>query len=90
LEARGRPEASSTCSSLSSTSNVYVEELQRACRSTPIVGGFISPKRWGEALPLDAWVPGEDIIPVCKSVLEAYRDLGTRATARRRHDVAHR
>jgi ferredoxin-nitrite reductase len=23
-----------------------------------LVGGFISPKRWGEALPLDAWVPG--------------------------------
>jgi hypothetical protein len=43
-----------------------------------LVGGFISPKRWGEALPLDAWVPGDDIIPVCKAVLEAYRDLGTR------------
>jgi ferredoxin-nitrite reductase len=54
------------------------------------MGRFISPKHWGEALLLDAWVPGEDIIPVCKSVLEAYRDLGTRATARRRHDVAHR
>uniref|UniRef100_A0A0E0CRW7 Ferredoxin--nitrite reductase, chloroplastic n=1 Tax=Oryza meridionalis TaxID=40149 RepID=A0A0E0CRW7_9ORYZ len=36
------------------------------------------PKRWEEALPLDAWVPGDDIIPVCKAVLEAYRDLGTR------------
>uniref|UniRef100_A0A453PQ89 Ferredoxin--nitrite reductase, chloroplastic n=1 Tax=Aegilops tauschii subsp. strangulata TaxID=200361 RepID=A0A453PQ89_AEGTS len=43
-----------------------------------LVGGFISPKRWGEALPLDAWVPGDDIIPVCKAVLEAFRDLGTR------------
>ncbi|KAL5207901.1 hypothetical protein ABZP36_032336 [Zizania latifolia] len=43
-----------------------------------LVGGFISPKRWAEALPLDAWVPGDDIIPVCKAVLEAYRDLGTR------------
>lgn len=43
-----------------------------------LVGGFISPKRWGEALPLDAWVPGDDIVPVCKAVLEAYRDLGTR------------
>ncbi|XP_052161750.1 ferredoxin--nitrite reductase, chloroplastic isoform X1 [Oryza glaberrima] len=43
-----------------------------------LVGGFISPKRWEEALPLDAWVPGDDIIPVCKAVLEAYRDLGTR------------
>lgn len=43
-----------------------------------LVGGFISPKRWGEALPLDAWVPGDDIIPACKAVLEAFRDLGTR------------
>ncbi|KAL5211654.1 hypothetical protein ABZP36_022501 [Zizania latifolia] len=43
-----------------------------------LVGGFISPKRWAEALPLDAWVPGDDVIPVCKAVLEAYRDLGTR------------
>nr|CAB3502653.1 unnamed protein product [Digitaria exilis] len=43
-----------------------------------LVGGFISPKRWGEALPLDAWVPGDDIIPVCKAILEAFRDLGNR------------
>lgn len=43
-----------------------------------LVGGFFSPKRCAEAVPLDAWVPGEDIIPVCKAVLEAYRDLGTR------------
>jgi len=42
------------------------------------VGGFISPKRWGEALPLDAWVPGDDVIPVCQAILEAYRDLGNR------------
>ncbi|KAI7986977.1 hypothetical protein LOK49_LG14G01808 [Camellia lanceoleosa] len=31
-----------------------------------------------EAVPLDAWVPADDVIPVCKAVLEAYRDLGTR------------
>nr|UJH94655.1 ferredoxin-nitrite reductase [Spirodela polyrhiza] len=43
-----------------------------------LVGGFISPKRWAEAVPLDAWVPGEDVVPVCRAVLEAYRDLGTR------------
>ncbi|KAG2654261.1 ferredoxin--nitrite reductase, chloroplastic-like [Panicum virgatum] len=43
-----------------------------------LVGGFISPKRWGEALPLDAWVPGDDVIPVCQAILEAYRDLGNR------------
>lgn len=43
-----------------------------------LVGGFFSPKRCAEAIPLDAWVPEEDVIPVCKAILEAYRDLGTR------------
>ncbi|PWZ28633.1 Ferredoxin--nitrite reductase, chloroplastic [Zea mays] len=43
-----------------------------------LVGGFISPKRWAEALPLDAWVAGDDVVPVCKAILEAYRDLGSR------------
>ncbi|KAF9622540.1 hypothetical protein IFM89_031944 [Coptis chinensis] len=43
-----------------------------------LVGGFFSPKRCAEAVPLDAWVPEEDVIPVCKAILEAYRDLGTR------------
>ncbi|KAK6946112.1 Nitrite/sulphite reductase 4Fe-4S domain [Dillenia turbinata] len=43
-----------------------------------LVGGFFSAKRCAEAIPLDAWVPADDVIPVCKAVLEAYRDLGTR------------
>ncbi|KAJ6810853.1 ferredoxin--nitrite reductase, chloroplastic [Iris pallida] len=43
-----------------------------------LVGGFFSPKRCAEAVPLDAWVPGEDVVPVCKAILEAYRDLGSR------------
>ncbi|KAA8536200.1 hypothetical protein F0562_028678 [Nyssa sinensis] len=43
-----------------------------------LVGGFFSPKRCAEAIPLDAWVPADDVIQVCKAVLEAYRDLGTR------------
>ncbi|CAL9041739.1 ferredoxin--nitrite reductase, chloroplastic [Musa acuminata AAA Group] len=43
-----------------------------------LVGGFFSPKRCAEAVPLDAWVPSDDVIPVCKAILEAYRDLGTR------------
>lgn len=43
-----------------------------------LVGGFFSPKRCAEAIPLDAWVPAEDVILSCKAVLEAYRDLGTR------------
>ncbi|EHA8586725.1 ferredoxin--nitrite reductase, chloroplastic [Cocos nucifera] len=43
-----------------------------------LVGGFFSPKRCAEAVPLDAWVPADDVVPVCKAVLEAYRDLGSR------------
>ncbi|XP_068641682.1 ferredoxin--nitrite reductase, chloroplastic [Aristolochia californica] len=43
-----------------------------------LVGGFFSPKRCEEAIPLDAWVPGDDVLPLCKAILEAYRDLGTR------------
>ncbi|KAK9096930.1 hypothetical protein Sjap_022427 [Stephania japonica] len=43
-----------------------------------LVGGFFSPKRCAEAIPLDAWIPADDILPVCKAVLEAYRDLGSR------------
>ncbi|XP_034681758.1 ferredoxin--nitrite reductase, chloroplastic [Vitis riparia] len=43
-----------------------------------LVGGFFSPKRCADAIPLDAWVPADDVVPVCQAVLEAYRDLGTR------------
>ncbi|KAI4295653.1 hypothetical protein L6164_035674 [Bauhinia variegata] len=43
-----------------------------------LVGGFFSPKRCEEAIPLDAWVSADDVIPLCKAVLEAYRDLGYR------------
>uniref|UniRef100_A0A7N0T0Z6 Ferredoxin--nitrite reductase, chloroplastic n=2 Tax=Kalanchoe fedtschenkoi TaxID=63787 RepID=A0A7N0T0Z6_KALFE len=43
-----------------------------------LVGGFFSPKRCEEAIPLDAWVAGDDVVPLCKAVLEAYRDLGSR------------
>ncbi|KAK4437885.1 Ferredoxin--nitrite reductase, chloroplastic [Sesamum alatum] len=43
-----------------------------------LVGGFFSMKRCAEAIPLDAWVPGDDILPVCKAILEAFRDLGAR------------
>ncbi|BAT74977.1 hypothetical protein LR48_Vigan09g073300 [Vigna angularis] len=43
-----------------------------------LVGGFFSAKRCAEAIPLDAWVSADDVIPVCKAVLETYRDLGFR------------
>ncbi|KAH0732250.1 hypothetical protein KY289_003438 [Solanum tuberosum] len=43
-----------------------------------LVGGFFSAKRCDEAIPLDAWVPADDVVPVCKAILEAFRDLGFR------------
>lgn len=43
-----------------------------------LVGGFFSAKRCAEAIPLDAWVPADDVVPVCRAVLEAFRDLGFR------------
>nr|PNR53134.1 hypothetical protein PHYPA_009509 [Physcomitrium patens] len=27
---------------------------------------------------MDAWVPMNDVIPLCKAMLETYRDLGSR------------
>ncbi|GER56629.1 nitrite reductase [Striga asiatica] len=43
-----------------------------------LVGGFFSAKRCAEAIPLDAWIPGDDILPVCGAILETFRDLGFR------------
>ncbi|KAJ4876827.1 hypothetical protein Rs2_41845 [Raphanus sativus] len=43
-----------------------------------LVGGFFSAKRCEEAIPLNAWVPADDVVPLCKAVLEAFRDLGNR------------
>lgn len=43
-----------------------------------LVGGFFSAKRCAEAIPLDAWVSDDDVVPVCGAILEAFRDLGFR------------
>ncbi|MBW4616694.1 MAG: ferredoxin--nitrite reductase [Desmonostoc vinosum HA7617-LM4] len=44
-----------------------------------IVGGFFSAKRCEAAIPLNAWVPPEDVVAVCRAVLEVFRDHGLRA-----------
>ncbi|MBW4538809.1 MAG: ferredoxin--nitrite reductase [Myxacorys chilensis ATA2-1-KO14] len=44
-----------------------------------IVGGMFSPKRYVEAIPLDAWVLPESVVPVCEAVLLLYRNHGLRA-----------
>jgi ferredoxin-nitrite reductase len=44
-----------------------------------LVGGFFSVKRCDAAIPLNAWVPPEDVVAVCRGVLEVFRDHGLRA-----------
>ncbi|YAF97949.1 MAG: ferredoxin--nitrite reductase [Nodularia sp. CChRGM 3473] len=44
-----------------------------------LVGGFFSAKRCEAAIPLNAWVTPEEVVAVCRAVLEVYRDNGLRA-----------
>jgi ferredoxin-nitrite reductase len=44
-----------------------------------LVGGFFSAKRCEAAIPLNAWVPPEDVVALCRAILEVYRDHGLRA-----------
>ncbi|MDF2388171.1 ferredoxin--nitrite reductase [Nostoc ellipsosporum NOK] len=44
-----------------------------------LVGGFFSAKRCEAAIPLNAWVAPEDVVSVCRAVLEVFRDHGSRA-----------
>jgi ferredoxin-nitrite reductase len=44
-----------------------------------VVGGFFSAKRIEPAVPLDAWVPPEGVIPFSLAMLRVYRDHGLRA-----------
>ncbi|QYO63657.1 hypothetical protein [Leptolyngbya sp. 7M] len=44
-----------------------------------VVGGFFSAKRCEAAIPLNAWVPPEDVVDLCRAILVVYRDHGLRA-----------
>ncbi|MBW4632520.1 MAG: ferredoxin--nitrite reductase [Iphinoe sp. HA4291-MV1] len=44
-----------------------------------LVGGFFSAKRCEAAVPLNVWVPPEDVVALCRAVLEVFRDRGLRA-----------
>lgn len=44
-----------------------------------IVGGMFSPKRYQDAVALNAWVSPDDVVDVCKAVLLVYRNHGLRA-----------
>ncbi|WP_088894101.1 ferredoxin--nitrite reductase [Leptolyngbya ohadii] len=44
-----------------------------------VVGGFFSAKRCEAAIPLNVWVSTAQVIPLCRAILEVYRDNGLRA-----------
>ncbi|MFN6567912.1 ferredoxin--nitrite reductase [Dendronalium sp. ChiSLP03b] len=44
-----------------------------------LVGGFFSAKRCEAAIPLNVWVSPEDVVSLCRAVLEVFRDCGPRA-----------
>ena len=43
-----------------------------------LVGGFFSAKRCEAAIPLNAWVKPEQVVALCRAILEVYRDHGLR------------
>ena len=43
-----------------------------------LVGGFFSAKRIAAAIPLNVWVPPEDVVALCEALLIVFRDNGLR------------
>ncbi|NET27576.1 ferredoxin--nitrite reductase [Okeania sp. SIO1I7] len=43
-----------------------------------LVGGFFSAKRCAAAIPLDAWVEPNQVVAICRAILEVFRDNGSR------------
>jgi ferredoxin-nitrite reductase len=44
-----------------------------------VVGGFFSAKRCAAAIPLNAWVTPDEVVGICRAILEVYRDHGLRS-----------
>ncbi|MEH2336379.1 ferredoxin--nitrite reductase [Nostoc sp.] len=55
-----------------------VHSQQKIFGFNVLVGGFFSAKRCEAAIPLNAWVLPEDVVAVCRAVLEVFRDHGPR------------
>lgn len=43
-----------------------------------VMGGFFSVKRNAEAVPIDVWLPYDDVVDFCEAVLTWFRDNGDR------------
>lgn len=44
-----------------------------------LVGGMFSPKRYEASVPLNAWVPPDDVVALSKAILLLFRNHGPRA-----------
>lgn len=44
-----------------------------------LVGGYFAPNSYVSAVPFDAWVPPEDVVPLAEAMLIVYSDNATRA-----------
>ncbi|MDX2256360.1 MAG: ferredoxin--nitrite reductase [Pseudanabaenaceae cyanobacterium bins.39] len=56
----------------------FKEETKETFGFNVIVGGFFSSKRVAAAVPLNVWVPPEDVVGLCEAVLLVFRDHGLR------------
>jgi ferredoxin-nitrite reductase len=63
----------------SPTAHSLLTTPQKVFGFNVVVGGFFSATRCEAAIPLNAWVLPEDVVAVCRAVLEVYRDCGLRA-----------
>ena len=43
-----------------------------------IVGGYFAPNQYVAAVPLNAWIPPEDVVPLAEAMLIVFRDNGPR------------
>jgi ferredoxin-nitrite reductase len=59
--------------------DISPENTEKIFGFNVLVGGFFSAKRCDAAIPLNAWIPPEDVVAVCRAILEVYRDNGLRA-----------
>ena len=56
----------------------FNEENKEVFGFNVLVGGFFSAKRIEAAIPLDVWVPPEDVVALCEALLIVFRDNGPR------------
>lgn len=56
----------------------FQEESKETFGFNVLVGGFFSAKRIAAAVPLNVWVPPEDVVALCEALLIVFRDNGLR------------